>query len=1158
MKKYNPTIFVGLGGSGTKTIKFLRERCKANPEYQDLVDNQFIFAALDTDAEDLRASGIPDENQIKTSENVNVARYIEDKKNADDTDFFSWWPTDTGMLNTKPLDKGAGQIRITSRLGYHYQMENNNLLGKVNAILTKVQGITSNVDTSDNMLRIYVIASMAGGTGSAIFTMVGYLIRELLRGRKVDMRAVLMMPEVFCQGSQEASLYNRLRANGYASLKELESAISFADSAREYIDYIPPFNYLAQPDFQSNIIENADRYLAERPYDWCVLFDKVRDSGIPFETPGAGYENYYREIAHCLYMRVFSPIAISAGSAEDNFINSLLKAVKAGQKSRRYSSFGFSALIFPRDDIAWRLAYEYLDKVFGEEGYWLKADEEFKKSSAGYERDKAEGKPVTPPKRAEKFVDQVKHLMDSIPVPFKGIVCRVDGNKESDNPQNAYDDFWKHVLIEFNKAYKENVLDKHAGFQGDDMDSNITSNIGSKEDLDVIWKEYNNLYTQADNFRKNHLPSLIERIFAERGQMTEKHLFINLIAAPDGDGGRRNVLEIRYLVSRLFTSLEVLKANVDLTASKGASFASELEKKKGIYEKKADILYPVLAAINKVGYRDDIKSLHTKFFKPHDELFSYKLSSYDNATFKRGEDDSILSEDNPNWSNQGWIFLSMLSSFIGLMLEKLHPVNAGGLLSSIHMVFDNMADLRRQINAGLETVKESGRFEDLTYPDNSKVFVYSGEKAIEAFKQEILKMDSEKVLGEFYSSITESVLGNWRSLINQRENFAKQALDLSEINKRMKDEAHRRSKTVVNEVREDMVLAVFKQIQRHPSLDLSVGAALEAEARLMGNDTAREIEDFKKDKVKSAFGLSSPFIRISKGDNRVNSIKAYTCTAKVSQELGPILEEYVKGSKGLLPETSHDKLEESNDNRVFFYQSYLAFDLGMVENLFTGNGSLKAAYYQELRDSAITPHIHREWDRELEDLDAYFNQQMKAFFLIWLSLGAEGAEWKDSAPLLLVKAQEGKKLEVSVVGPENWEAAKLEDFMSNYSKTFASSPLKIEETNATNLISVYKQFRVNFGMSDGKVSHKKLEQRLVDKVQNKNETWVKNLDAYLTALETYLNAASTRKSKTSVFAEQLYNSTLAFAKRADEALAWAAELRVTGEKHETFFWPVVG
>ncbi|MEI8093137.1 MAG: tubulin-like doman-containing protein [Spirochaetales bacterium] len=1173
MKKYFPTIFIGLGGSGSKTIRFLRELCLATPEYTPLVDHQFIFSALDTDVEELRASGIPDENQIKTSENVNVARYIEDKRNANDTDFFSWWPADTGMLNTKPLDKGAGQIRITSRLGYHYQMENNNLKEKINAILTKVQGITANVDTSDNMLRIYVIASTAGGTGSALFNMIGYQVRELLKGRKVDMRAVLMMPEVFCQGGQEPSLYNRLRANGYASLKELEAAIGYADSSREYVDYIPPFNYLAQPDFQANIVENAERYLSERPFDWCVLFDKTRDSGIPFETPGPGYEHYYREIAHCLYMQVFSPIADKAGSAEDNFINSLLKAVKGGEKSRRYSSFGFSALIFPRKDIAWRLSYEYLNKTFGEEGYWLKADAGYLVANAQYEREKAEGKPVSKPRREEAFLTQVQALANQFPVPFVGIRIAIDGSPDTPNNPTTYDSYWTEVVKRIQKEYVEQVLSQSQFIEKDGTlrSQAIEAQMGTKSGVYAVLSDMKRLRKRAERFQKENLRGIVEDVFQDSGVQGQAYRLGNLLKAPGGDGSKRNLFEIRYLLSTLYKTLSiyrVLLAN-SVTGGSGAgkkedssrglnSFEEELGKVQKRFESLNSLIEQPVLALSKKTNLNQMKELFQQFLLlPGDAAFSnYRLSSYTRFETTRQADGSLVVKNN-GWS-QGLHFFAILETFVGQFLDRIDPEKPQGLLNCIHGLFDKMSDLKRQVAAGLEAVKHSGKFEDKIYPDNSKITVLASEEAIQKFMQQIFKMDSNQVLAEFYNSLTDGVMKNWNSLTEKLEDFEKQALDSGDVLKRMKDESNRASKKVVGEVREGMVEAVFQKIEKHHSLDLSIGAALEEEAKMLHPEsTERDIEEYKKDKAKAAFGLSAPFIRISKGDNRVNKIQSYACTSKVQQELGKVLQEYLKSAPGIFPETETDKLEESFDNRVLFYQSYLAFDLGKVENLFTGNGSMKAAYYQELRDSAITTHIHQDWSRELEDLDAYFNQQIKAFFLVWLALGRERDSKDDStSPLLHVTEEKGTHKSSAWMSGD-WKPDSLEDDLSTYSKRFASTPLKLEDKDPVNLLSVFKLFRVNFGLADGAVCQKRLELRLVENVQLREVAWQKELTGYLSVLATYLNKASTRKNKTSVFVEQLYNSTLAFAKRCDDEAAWAEGLRAACAPFEEFFWPVV-
>ena len=136
-----------------------------------------------------------------------------------------------------------------------------------------------------------------------------------------------------------------------------------------------------------------------------------------------------------------------------------------------------------------------------------------------------------------------------------------------------------------------------------------------------------------------------------------------------------------------------------------------------------------------------------------------------------------------------------------------------------------------------------------------------------------------------------------------------------------------------------------------------------------------------------------------------------------------------------------------------------------------------------------------------------------------------------------------------------WKTWDLDKVLDGFSERFTSEGLKVGE--GTSLSSIYKAFRVNFGLSDGVVSRKRIEEVLTDAVQDGDSGWQAELALYLEMIYGYLNRKETRKTKTSVFLEQFYNSTLAFARRCDDSVAWADGFKQTCRKFETFYWPLV-
>ena len=104
-----PTLFVGIGGTGSKLVARLEKRNRHSKE-------NIGYVVFDTDANELRAlksAGFTGQ-VVQTSANMTVGEYLdEDTKAAEE-----WFPINK-ILNRKTLTEGAGQVRAISRLAFN-------------------------------------------------------------------------------------------------------------------------------------------------------------------------------------------------------------------------------------------------------------------------------------------------------------------------------------------------------------------------------------------------------------------------------------------------------------------------------------------------------------------------------------------------------------------------------------------------------------------------------------------------------------------------------------------------------------------------------------------------------------------------------------------------------------------------------------------------------------------------------------------------------------------------------------------------------------------------------------------------------------------------------------------------------------------------------
>ena len=102
-----PTLLVGLGGTGSKIV------CRVSQMVTEEQRKRIGFAVFDTDINELREirEANPFIKTIQTSTKLTVGEYLNIDTHARD----EWFPVN-GILNSKSLTEGAGQVRAISRL----------------------------------------------------------------------------------------------------------------------------------------------------------------------------------------------------------------------------------------------------------------------------------------------------------------------------------------------------------------------------------------------------------------------------------------------------------------------------------------------------------------------------------------------------------------------------------------------------------------------------------------------------------------------------------------------------------------------------------------------------------------------------------------------------------------------------------------------------------------------------------------------------------------------------------------------------------------------------------------------------------------------------------------------------------------------------------
>lgn len=175
-----PVIVLGLGGVGSGIVRRLKKSLVQNRYYNTLVSqDQIIFCSLDVDKGYDSDIG-QNIDIIQEFFTKNPQRVIDANKT--DEKFLSWWIPKHKIYDAIEGQSGAGQIRINGRLAFfdNYVKIRDFLSDKIQ----RASKVSTNVRQSggtdeDARIRIFIVSSIAGGTGAGILVDTVHLIRSL-------------------------------------------------------------------------------------------------------------------------------------------------------------------------------------------------------------------------------------------------------------------------------------------------------------------------------------------------------------------------------------------------------------------------------------------------------------------------------------------------------------------------------------------------------------------------------------------------------------------------------------------------------------------------------------------------------------------------------------------------------------------------------------------------------------------------------------------------------------------------------------------------------------------------------------------------------------------------------------------------------------------
>lgn len=501
-----PTLIVGLGGVGSDIVGRVCLQTSAEKK------KRVKFVSIDTDVNDLRnlQDRIPEVATIQTSAPYTVGEYLHNNTIARDT----WFPTHH-ILDTKTPTEGAGQVRAISRLAFDTAVRE----GCMRPLEKAIEELyTLNGEAVQQALRVIVVSSLAGGTGSGVILPAAMYIKNFLEKRlkrsACVMRGFLLLPDVFYSGKSPEEI-NNLGCNGYAALRELDAFMRRSDCEHE--GGLFREMTLLMPDPATG--EYVDYKTA--PFNFCFLFGAQNTADQDLRS----FEEYKEQAANIVYAQAVSALSGRSNSNEDNTILTLC----SGNGHNRFCGAGSSRMYYPQKDVVRYLADQWALQGMGEQ--WLSIDDAYQVYRRRQEQlqEKDPGIVIQPVE--EYYMDAVKGQAESSA--FMGQIYLACTEPEKGDASIRVGR-WQHYVEKLSEAVEEanERCDEIKRMQADLKAASVVLQNAQKEDLDKskedLYEQATRLFVTARSCAATAASSVINNILLLDGDLTDTSEASNL------------------------------------------------------------------------------------------------------------------------------------------------------------------------------------------------------------------------------------------------------------------------------------------------------------------------------------------------------------------------------------------------------------------------------------------------------------------------------------------------------------------------------------------------------------------------------------------------------------------------------------------------------
>lgn len=349
-------LIIGLGGCGAEVIRRLRRLLIDRfGRFENIPIVRFLY--IDTDPNWLREMCSEIEEDIRLPDSEYFDAQFPDAsglyRGIKEGHFpnYSWFSIER-LESHKSVTSGAGTIRQLGRLCFWHhskaiRQKMERLLQDLNADENARFMQNTYGTTVDQGINVYIIAGLAGGTGSGMFLDVAYMVRRVLQTQGIlgahQIIGYLILPTAF----HDLAGANAL-PNGYAALKELNYYSYMYDPNNELA------NIFGNPSWDADYTgDETDRvqFTGQAPFDYCYLLDSAN----PFAQ--LHRNDIFAMISRSLFHEFTLDFATFKRSLRANIKNRIISNDRR-DCPKRFMSFGQSSVLLPRDEIERILAHQ--------------------------------------------------------------------------------------------------------------------------------------------------------------------------------------------------------------------------------------------------------------------------------------------------------------------------------------------------------------------------------------------------------------------------------------------------------------------------------------------------------------------------------------------------------------------------------------------------------------------------------------------------------------------------------------------------------------------------------------------------------------------------------------------------------------------------------